>query len=428
MGSHSDWVLDTVFSADGSHLVSVGRDMTAKLTEVATQRFVDNITSITPGALKGGLTAVARHPKRDEIVIGGSDGEPKLYRMFRQTARVIGDDSNLIREFPPLPGRVYSVAVSNDGKRIAAGSSLDGTGEIGVYSYEFDTSYPDKIKAINQKVVTARSPAEAAALEKYHKEGVKQIASVKVPQGGIYAVAFRPDGKVLAAAGADGMIRLLNPETGSTIKEFAAVSVKAASIAQNAPISAVPPKQEESVETEVLPKGTSLVALEVQPKEIRLTQRFAYAQLLVTARLSSGETIDVTRMVEPTLSSAIADISRSGLVQAPGRWQGDAGPPAGGQVRRGAGDRAGRADRAQGRLRPRRRPGTVAARLQLGDLPRLGPGQERLQALAPRLRPDLRRPRLDRRPGGTARQPGLAGRQHDAPEAHRPPCRTSAAP
>ncbi len=56
MGSHNDWVLDTVFSADGSHLISVGRDMAAKLTEVATQRFIDNITSITPGALKGGLT------------------------------------------------------------------------------------------------------------------------------------------------------------------------------------------------------------------------------------------------------------------------------------------------------------------------------------------------------------------------------------
>ena len=62
MGSHSDWVLDTVFSAEGTHVISVGRDMTVKLTEVATQRFVDNITSITPGALKGGIAAVARHP------------------------------------------------------------------------------------------------------------------------------------------------------------------------------------------------------------------------------------------------------------------------------------------------------------------------------------------------------------------------------
>ena len=215
-----------MFSVDGSHLISVGRDMAAKLTEVATQRFVDNITSITPGALKGGLSAVARHPKRDEIVIGGSDGEPKLYRVFRQTVRVIGDDSNLIREFPALPGRVYSVAISNDGKRIAAGSSLDGTGEVSVYGYEFDTALPAKIKAINEKVVTARSAEEAAALEKYHKDGVKQIANVKMPQGGIYAVAFRPDGKVLAAAGADGMVRLFNPETGSLVKEFAPVTVK----------------------------------------------------------------------------------------------------------------------------------------------------------------------------------------------------------
>ena len=61
--SHSDWVLDTVFTHNGDKLVSVGRDMSAKLTEVATQRFIDNISSITPGALRGGLQAVARHPR-----------------------------------------------------------------------------------------------------------------------------------------------------------------------------------------------------------------------------------------------------------------------------------------------------------------------------------------------------------------------------
>src|SRR5262249_47135683 len=154
-------------------------------------------------------------------------GEPKLYRVFRQTVRVIGDDSNLIREFPTLPGRVASVAVSHDGKRIAAGSSLDGAGEVALYTYEFDTGLPENIKRINTKVVTARSAAEAEALEKYHKEGVKEVARVKVPQGGIYAVAFHPDGKVLAATGADGMVRLLNAATGSLIKQFAPVTVKA---------------------------------------------------------------------------------------------------------------------------------------------------------------------------------------------------------
>jgi WD40 repeat protein len=59
-GAHEDWVLDTVFSPKGDHVISVGRDMSVKLTELATQRFVDNVTSITPGALRGGLQAIDR--------------------------------------------------------------------------------------------------------------------------------------------------------------------------------------------------------------------------------------------------------------------------------------------------------------------------------------------------------------------------------
>ncbi len=98
MGSHNDWVLDTTFSADGSHLISVGRDMTAKLTEVATQRFVDNITSITPGALKGGHR---RHRPASRSATrswsAARTGFPGSTGSIRQTARVIGDDSNLIR-------------------------------------------------------------------------------------------------------------------------------------------------------------------------------------------------------------------------------------------------------------------------------------------------------------------------------------------
>ncbi len=73
-GAHNDWVLDTAFTADGKHLISVARDMSCKLTEVETERFVDNITSITPGALSGGLSSVVAHPERNEIFIGGADG------------------------------------------------------------------------------------------------------------------------------------------------------------------------------------------------------------------------------------------------------------------------------------------------------------------------------------------------------------------
>jgi WD40 repeat protein/mono/diheme cytochrome c family protein len=321
-GSHNDWVLDTVFSTDGSHLVSVGRDRTAKLTEVETQRFIDNITSITPGALKGGILAVTRHPKRDEIVVGGSDGTPKIYRIIRQSKRVIGDDANLIRQYPVMPGRVNTVAVSPDGKQIAAGSSSDGTGEVAILNYDFDTAMPDNIKAIEGKVVSSRSEEEKKTLEEYRAANVKVIAQAKLPQSGIYAVSFRPDGKVVAAAGSDGNIRLIDPEDGKVVGQFAPAPIGeptaepgAAAVAQEPRPAAATPAAAGG-ETETLPKGSTLTALEVEPAELKLTGRFDIAQMVVTGTLDSGERIDVTRMVDTRLSADVAEVSRTGQIRA----------------------------------------------------------------------------------------------------------------
>lgn len=220
-GAHSDWVLGTVFSKDGSHLVSVGRDMTAKLTEVATQRFIDNITSITPGALKGGIQAVDRHPQRDEVVVGGADGTPKVYRLFRTSARKIGDDANLIRKLPAMTGRVFGVAVSRDGKRIAASSALDNKGQVFIYSYEAeDPKLAQRIKMIEAKVAKKRTAKDKAELEKLRMASTAAAAKAEIPAAGQYAVAFRPDGTRVAAAGGDGIVRLLDAATGKVVKEF----------------------------------------------------------------------------------------------------------------------------------------------------------------------------------------------------------------
>jgi WD40 repeat protein/mono/diheme cytochrome c family protein len=314
-GSHTDWALDTTWSVDGAHLISVGRDMAAKLTEVATSRFIDNITSITPGALKGGLAAVARHPKRDEILMGGSDGTPKLYRIFRETARVIGDDANLIGNFEAMPGRIFSVDFDASGQRFAVGSSLDALGRIDIYDYGFDLAKaPEPLRKIYAKDGMARSPDERNTIDKARRDSVKRLATVASPAP-VYAVAVRPDGKLVAAAGGDGVVRLLNPVSGAVEKSFEPAPLGGPAVTASAPATGVTPFLEESVVKEALPPGTSVERLEVKPEKVDLHSPFDYAQLVVTARLNTGDSIDVTRIVAAVAASDVVSFSPSGLVR-----------------------------------------------------------------------------------------------------------------
>lgn len=218
----NDWTLDTAFSMDGMHIVSVGRDMTVKLIERETQRFVDNITSITPGALKGGIHAVDRHPTRDEVAVGGDDGVLRTYRLFRQTKRRIGDDSNLVRRFPAMPGRIFDADFSADGTRIVAGSSYNGTGAVHVFSAEYESEMPEEIKKIEAKALGGRSAEERKKLKQYRQSDVQRIATMAGQHAGVFAVAFRPDGAAVASGGYDGIVRLHDPSTGALLCEFPA--------------------------------------------------------------------------------------------------------------------------------------------------------------------------------------------------------------
>jgi WD40 repeat protein len=193
-GAHNDWVLETVFSVKSDHLVSVSRDMSVKLIHVATERFIDNVTSITPGALQGGLHAIARHPQKDEVLVGGADGVPKIYRMYREKARKIGDDFNLIRAFDAMPGRIFDVAYSRDGEQIVVGSSLNSSGEVRVY-----------------------------------RVGDGQLVlKIPVSDGGIYAVAFHPQGQHVAAGGFDGQVRMISLTDKAVSRRFHPVALQRA--------------------------------------------------------------------------------------------------------------------------------------------------------------------------------------------------------
>jgi len=317
MGSHSDWPMSTTFSTKGDHIVSGGRDMSVKLTEVAEQRFVDNVTSITPGALKGGVLSVITHPEFDHIVTGGSDGLPKVYRIFRETKREIGDDAQFIADLFPMTGRVFSVRFSADGKSIACASALDRSGELLICSYDYTNDVPKPLRDIMGKVPGARKPEEQKQLEDYKKQGIREIARVAMPKSALYSVAFAPDGKSVAAAGSDGMIRLFNATNGVVLKEFVSVPLTKEKPAQVFAVTARPAVNSgtNTSSGESLPDGAEVVSLEVQPAAIKFSSPNECAQILVTARLASGETVDVTRMVSCAMRPPVARISPSGMAE-----------------------------------------------------------------------------------------------------------------
>ena len=198
MGSHTDWIRDTIVTRDGKKVVSVGRDMTVKMTDIATERFLGNVTTHTPGVLRGGMIGVDRHPERDEVVVACADGKPKLFRMDVKAAPAGGGNPNQIREYPEMPGRVFDVRFSPDGKKFFAGSSWDGNGYV--WLYETDSG--------------------------------KKLLSVAGEHGGVYAVAFSPDGKTIAFGGFDGSVSLADAATGKIIKEFVPVEIAGSVAAQ----------------------------------------------------------------------------------------------------------------------------------------------------------------------------------------------------
>jgi WD40 repeat protein len=186
MGAHENWVLGTVFGADGKRIVSVGRDRAAKLTDAASGGFLENVN-----LLRGELAAIARHPSKEMVAIGGDDRIPYIYLMDRPKVMKIADDTTLVRKLDRQNGAITALAWSPDGRRIAVAGAAP---EVNVYD------------------------AETGA----------RVALCKGHTAGIYTVAFSPDSAVLATAGFDGMVRLYDAGTGELKKAFVPVPLEKA--------------------------------------------------------------------------------------------------------------------------------------------------------------------------------------------------------
>src|SRR5262249_23219658 len=113
----------------GQHILSTGRDKAIKLIVSKNRPFVDDINT-----LSSSYPAIRRHPKRDKGLVGGQEGAPRRYEVFRTKPRTMNqEDHNLLKEYEKLNGAINAVAFSPDGNTIAVGGE---GGEVRLYDTE----------------------------------------------------------------------------------------------------------------------------------------------------------------------------------------------------------------------------------------------------------------------------------------------------
>jgi WD40 repeat protein len=188
IGNHENWVMGTVFAKDGKRVVSVGRDRAAKLTDGGSGAFLENVN-----LLRSELTAVARHPAKDVVVIGGEDRVPYVYLMDRPKNMKIADDTTMILKLERQAGAILALAWSPDGKQIAVASA---------------------------------SPEVTL----YDAESGKRLGALTGHAAGIYTLAYSPDTKQIATGGFDGKVRVYDTSSAKLLREFIPVPIERSAV------------------------------------------------------------------------------------------------------------------------------------------------------------------------------------------------------
>lgn len=233
LSGHTGPVKGVTFSPDGRTIASVSNDGTLRLWDVATGLQHSSFVHTESRDVDRSVYSVVFLPNGKLIAAGNGDGTISYWELASG------------KEIKILKGHtagVFCLAVSSDGKTLASGSDdhtvklwdLKSGNETKTFADRKMEGVSEHVRAIslspNGKWLASSEVGFTSSGNQYNyvykririwniKTG-ESVLSLDQPKFEINGVAFTPDSRWLAGAGADGIIKLWNLNTGFEERSF----------------------------------------------------------------------------------------------------------------------------------------------------------------------------------------------------------------
>ena len=197
----TDSLWAVAFSPDGKRVAAAGSDRSIRVYDPTTGKL-----EATLSGAKSPITTLAFFPDSDRLVAAGGDRVVVIWDVTKQ---------KMLKELPGHESAILSVAVSDDSKLIVSGGAV---GDRTVRGYRPDGDRADWTYTARSAVcaVAIRKGGKQVAAGLADGSLVMLDISGKTPRdlsqsahvAGVASIAFSPDGSRLASVGGDGILRV----------------------------------------------------------------------------------------------------------------------------------------------------------------------------------------------------------------------------